>query len=79
MSFIIKSTKMLSSLQLMEPYWCFEVKLHKAGNFKYRELFAECIKENWNRFLSDCYTILSCSQIIPEDLLLTLNSSNPSR
>ena len=36
------------------------------------------ITENWNRFLDDCYTVLRSSQISPEELLLTLNSINPS-
>ena len=35
------------------------------------------IKENWNRFLDDCYTVLRSSQISPEELLLTLNSISP--
>ena len=34
--------------------------------------------ENWNGFLDDCYTILRSRQISPEELLLTLNSINPS-
>ena len=46
--------------------------------FKYGELLTEHIKENWNRFLDDCYTVLRSSQISPEELLLTLNTINPS-
>ena len=56
----------------------FEIKLDSVCTFKYGELLAEHIKENWNRFLDDCYTVLSSSQISPEELLLTLNSINPS-
>ena len=44
----------------------------------YGELLAEYIKENWNRFLDDCYTVLRSSQISPEELLLTLHSINLS-
>ena len=39
---------------------------------------AENIKQNWNRFLDDCYTVLRTSQISSGKLLLTLNSINPS-
>ena len=39
---------------------------------------AENIKQNWNRFLNDCYTVLRTSQISSGKLLLTLNSINPS-
>ena len=56
----------------------FEIKLYSVCTFKYGELLAEHIKENWNRFLDDCYTVLRSSQISPEELLLTLNSINPS-
>ena len=56
----------------------FEIKLYSVCTFKYGELLAEYIKENWNRFLDDCYTVLRSSQISPEELLLTLNSINPS-
>ena len=56
----------------------FEIKLYNVCTFKYGELLAEYIKENWNRFLHDCYTVLKSSQISPEELLLTLNSINPS-
>ena len=56
----------------------FEIKLYSVCTFKYGELLAEFIKENWNRFLDDCYTVLKSSQIRPEKLLLTLNSINPS-
>ena len=50
----------------------------KVCTFKYGELLAEYIKENWNHFLDDCYTVLRSSQISPEELLLTLNSIYPS-
>ena len=56
----------------------FEIKLYSVCILKYGELLAEYIKENWNRFLDDCYTVLRSSQISPEELLLTLNSVNPS-
>ena len=56
----------------------FEIKLYSFCAFKYGELLAEYIKENWNRFLDDCYIILRSSQISPEELLLTFNSINPS-
>ena len=56
----------------------FEMKLYSACIFKYREVLAEHIREDWNRFSDDCYTNLSCSQIIPEKLLLTLNPINLS-
>ena len=57
---------------------CFEIKLYSVCTFKYGERLAEHIKENWNRFLDDCYTVLRCSQISPEELLLALNLINPS-
>ena len=56
----------------------FEIKLYDICTFKYGKLLAEYIKENWNRFLDDCYTVLRSSQISPEELLLTLNSIDPS-
>ena len=56
----------------------FEIKVYSVCTFKYGELLAEYIKENWNHFLDDCYTVLRSSQISPEELLLTLNSINPS-
>ena len=49
-----------------------EIKLYSVCTFKYGELLAEHIKENWNRFLDDCYTVLRSSQISPEELLLKL-------
>ena len=55
-----------------------EIKLYSVCFFKYGELLAKYIKENWNRFLDDCYTDLRSSQISPEELLLTSNSINPS-
>ena len=56
----------------------FEINLYSVCTFKYGELLAEYIKEIWNRFLDDYYTVLRSSQISPEELLLTLNSINPS-
>ena len=56
----------------------FEIKLYSVCTFTYGHILAEYIKENWNRFLDDCYTVLRSSQISPEELLLTLNSINPS-
>ena len=56
----------------------FEIKLYSVCTFRYGELLAEYIKENWNRFLDNCYTVLRSSQISPEELLLTLNLINPS-
>ena len=56
----------------------FEIKLYIVFTFKYTELLAEYIKENWNPFLYDCHALLRSSQISPEELLLTLNSINPS-
>ena len=47
------------------------------GHFEIK-LLAQHSKENWNRFLDDCYSVLRSSQISPEELLLTLNSINPS-
>ena len=54
----------------------FEIKLYSICTFKNQELLAEHIKENC--FLHDCYTVLKCSQIRSEELLLTLNSTKPS-
>ena len=51
----------------------FEIKLYSACTFKYGEVLAEYIKENWNRFLDECYKVLRSSQIRTEELLLTLN------
>ena len=48
---------------------CFEVKLYSACTFKYGEILAEYIKENWNRFLDEYCTVLKSSQISPEELL----------
>ena len=56
----------------------FEIKLYSVCTFKYGQLLAEYIKENWNRFLDDCCTVLRISQFSPAELLLTLNSINPS-
>ena len=56
----------------------FEIKLYSVCTFKYGDLLAEYIKGNWNRFFEDCYTVLRSSQISLEELLLTLNSINPS-
>ena len=56
----------------------FEIKLYSICTFKYGEHLVEYIKENWNCFLVDCYAVLRSSQISPEELLLTLNSINPS-
>ena len=69
-----------SLLQLTQLYrWgILKIKLYSVWTFKYEELLVEYIKENWNRFLDDCYTVLRSSQISPEEFLLTLNSINPS-
>ena len=56
----------------------FEIELYSVCTFKYGELLAEYIKENWKGFFDDCYTVLRRSQISPEELLLTINSMNPS-
>ena len=56
----------------------FEIKFYSFCAFKYGELLAEYIKENWNRFLDDLYIVLRSSQISPEELLLTFNSINRS-
>ena len=53
----------------------FEIKLYSVCFFEYGELLDECIQENWNRFLDDCYTVLRSSQICPEELLLSLEHS----
>ena len=55
-----------------------EIKLYSVCTLKYGELLAEYIKENWNRVLDDCYAVLRSSQVTPAELLLTLNSINPS-
>ena len=52
----------------------FETKLYSVCTFKYGKLLTEHIKENWNRFLDDCYTVLRSSQISPEESLLTLGN-----
>ena len=56
----------------------FKIKFYSVSTFKCGELLAEYVKENWNRFLDDCYTVLRSSQITLQELLLTLNSINPS-
>ena len=56
----------------------FEIKCYSFCTFKYGELLAEHIKENGNPFLDDCYTVSRSSQISLEELLLDLNSINPS-
>ena len=56
----------------------FEIRLYSVCTLKYGELLAEYIKENWNRVLDDCYAVLRSSQVTPAELLLTLNSINPS-
>ena len=42
----------------------FEIKLCSVWTFNYGELLVEYIKENWNRFLDDCYTVLRSSQLV---------------
>ena len=68
-----------SSLQLTQLHWWDILKSNfiVSALFKYKELLAEYIKENWNRFLDDYYTVSRGSQISPEELLLTLHSINP--
>ena len=34
----------------------FEIQFYSVYTFKYGELSAESIKENWNRFLDNCYS-----------------------
>ena len=55
-----------------------EIKPFSVCYFKYGELLVEYIKEKWNCFLDECYTVLKSSQISPEELLITLYSVNPS-
>ena len=55
-----------------------EIKFYSVCTFKYGERLAEYMKENRGRFLDDWYADLRCSQISSEELLLTLNSINPS-
>ena len=45
----------------------FEIKVYSVCSFKCGELLAKYIKENWNCFLDDCYTVLRSSQISPEE------------
>ena len=78
----IKSTTMgtiLASNYATLSMGYFEIKLYSACTFNYGELLAEYIKDNWNSFLDDCYTVLRSNQISPEELLLTLKSINLSR
>ena len=56
----------------------FEIKLYSVCAFKNGEPLDEYIMENCNWFFDDCCTVLRGSQISPEELLLTLNSFNPS-
>ena len=42
----------------------FEIKLYSVWTFNYGELLVEYIKENWKRFLDDCYTVLRSSQLV---------------
>ena len=82
MNFIIK-LKVQHWVQFAPAYATFsmgyfEIKLYSVCTFSYGELLHEYIKENWNRSLDDCYAVLRSSQISPEELLLTLNSINPS-
>ena len=42
----------------------FEIKLYSVWTFNYGELLVEYIKENWNRFLDDCSTVLRSSQLV---------------
>ena len=46
----------------------FEIKLYSVFTFKYGELLAEYIKENWNHFLDDYYTVLRSTQISLDEL-----------
>ena len=55
-----------------------KVKQWVQSLFQLTQLLAEYIKQNWNRFLDDCYTVLRSSQSSPGKLLLTLNSINHS-
>ena len=64
----IKSTAMGTIFAPTYPtLWMgyFEIKLYSVCTFKYGELLAEHVKENWNRFLNDCYTVLRSSQLSP--------------
>ena len=61
-----------SSLELTQSMGYFEIKICSVCTLKYGEFLAESIKENCNRLLDDCYTVLRSSQISPEELLLTL-------
>ena len=36
----------------------FEIKLYSVYTFKYGEVLAKHVKENWNHFSDDCYTVL---------------------
>ena len=56
----------------------FEIKLYSVYTSKYGQLLAKHTKENSNRCLYSCYTVLTSNQISPEELLLTLNSVNLS-
>ena len=70
----IKGTAMGTIFALTYPTLSmeyFEIKLYNVCTSKY-------IKENWNCYLDDSYTVLRSSLIGPEELLLTFNSINPS-
>ena len=56
----------------------FEIKLYGVWAFKNGEPLDEYIMESCNWFFDDCCKVLRGSQISPEELLLTLNSFNPS-
>ena len=67
------------SLQLTQFSWWHILKSNfKVSALLSMESFSEYMKENWNRFLTECYTVSRSSQISLEELLLTLNSINPS-
>ena len=47
-----------SLLQLIQLYeWDILKSNYSGSTFKYGEHLAEYIKENWNHFLDDCYTV----------------------
>ena len=67
------------SLQLTQfSRWDILKSNFKVSALLSMESFSEYMKENWNRFLTECYTVSRSTQISLEELLLTLNSINPS-
>ena len=56
----------------------FEFRFYNLCKDEFREDLGNFISENWSCFLNNCETLLEENKINPNDLLIILNSVNPS-